>query len=107
MRSTSCGSINASASSLPQTRWPSGRSARDCADRPLGHRVCGRLEAEALMDPQLVDRIYECAFVPELWPSVLDDLARIADARGGFLFAANKEVLNWTCLLYTSPSPRD
>jgi DNA-binding CsgD family transcriptional regulator len=48
------------------------------------------------MDPQLVDRIYECAFVPELWPSVLDELAKIADARGGFLFAANREVLNWT-----------
>jgi DNA-binding CsgD family transcriptional regulator len=48
------------------------------------------------MDWELIDRIYECAFVPELWPGVLDDLAKIADARGGFWFAANKEVLNWT-----------
>jgi DNA-binding CsgD family transcriptional regulator len=48
------------------------------------------------MTSQLIDRIYECAFVPELWPSVLDELAKIAEARGGFLFAANKEVRNWT-----------
>jgi hypothetical protein len=48
------------------------------------------------MDPEFVDRIYECAFVPELWPGVLEELARIADARGGFLFAANQEVRNWT-----------
>jgi DNA-binding CsgD family transcriptional regulator len=48
------------------------------------------------MDQQLIDRIYECSFLPELWPDVLDQLAQIADARGGFLFAANKEVLNWT-----------
>jgi DNA-binding CsgD family transcriptional regulator len=48
------------------------------------------------MERELIDRIYECAFVPELWPGVLDELAKIAGARGGFLFAANKEVLNWT-----------
>jgi DNA-binding CsgD family transcriptional regulator len=48
------------------------------------------------MDQHLIDRIYECAFVPELWPGVLDELAKIAGARGGILFAANKEVLNWT-----------
>ena len=48
------------------------------------------------MEQELIDRIYECAFVPELWPGVLDELAKIADARGGFMFAANKEVLNWT-----------
>lgn len=48
------------------------------------------------MEQELVDRIYECAFVPELWPGVLDELAKIANARGGFLLAANQEVLNWT-----------
>jgi DNA-binding CsgD family transcriptional regulator len=47
------------------------------------------------MDPELVDRIYECAFVPELWPGVLDEIARIANAGGGLLFAANQEVRNW------------
>jgi DNA-binding CsgD family transcriptional regulator len=48
------------------------------------------------MDSDLVDRIYECAFAPEFWPGVLDELAKIADARGGFFFTANKQVLNWT-----------
>ena len=48
------------------------------------------------MDQQLIDRIYECSVAPELWPSVLDELAQIAGARGGVLFAANTEVVNWT-----------
>jgi thioredoxin reductase (NADPH) len=37
------------------------------------------------MDPQLIDRIYECSFVPELWPA--DDVRhnsvkRVASAVG-------------------------
>ena len=51
------------------------------------------------MDEQLIDRIYECSFATEFWPGVLDELAQIADARGGVLLAANlgqKGVLNWT-----------
>jgi DNA-binding CsgD family transcriptional regulator len=44
----------------------------------------------------LVDRIYECAFGPENWPGVFDELAKIANARGGFLLAANRKVINWT-----------
>ena len=48
------------------------------------------------MDPQLIDHIYECSVAPELWPGVLDELAQIADARGGVLFVANTEVVNWT-----------
>jgi hypothetical protein len=48
------------------------------------------------MEQELIDRIYECAFIPELWLGVLDELAKIAGARGGFLFAANKEVQKWT-----------
>ncbi|WOJ91654.1 hypothetical protein RZS28_19565 (plasmid) [Methylocapsa polymorpha] len=48
------------------------------------------------MDQRLIDRIYECAFAPGLWPGVLDELAQIADARGGLLFAANTKVVNWT-----------
>jgi DNA-binding CsgD family transcriptional regulator len=47
------------------------------------------------LDLTLIDRIYECAFAPELWPGVLDDLAKIADARGGFLFTANGDVRSW------------
>jgi len=48
------------------------------------------------MTADLIDRIYECAFVPELWPGVLDDLAAIADGEGGLLFAGRDRVLNWT-----------
>ena len=47
------------------------------------------------MPEDLIDRIYECSVVPELWPSVLDELAGITDSRGGLLFSARK-VLYWT-----------
>ena len=47
------------------------------------------------MDEQLIDRIYECAFGPECWPGVLDELARMADARGGYLLTANTGIQNW------------
>jgi DNA-binding CsgD family transcriptional regulator len=45
---------------------------------------------------ELIDRIYECAFVPELWPDVLDGLAQLSDSHGGLLFSARDRVLNWT-----------
>ena len=50
------------------------------------------------MTPDLIDRIYECALIPELWPQVLSEVAAIASARGGLLFAANPEagILRWT-----------
>ena len=48
------------------------------------------------MKNELIDRIYECSFVPELWPGVLDDLAKLVDASGGLLFAGRDRVLNWT-----------
>jgi hypothetical protein len=41
------------------------------------------------MTDDLIDRIYESSFVPELWPGILDALCDIADARGGVLFAAH------------------
>jgi len=44
----------------------------------------------------LIDRIYECAFVPDLWPAVLDELAELTDSRGGLLFSARDRVLKWT-----------
>ena len=47
------------------------------------------------MQEQLIDRIYECSVVPELWPDVLDELALITDSIGGMLFSARKAV-NWT-----------
>lgn len=48
------------------------------------------------MKTELIDRIYECSFVSELWPEVLDELAHLADASGGLLFAVRDKVLNWT-----------
>ena len=45
---------------------------------------------------ELIDRIYECAVVPELWPDVLDGLAELTDFRGGLLFSARDRVLKWT-----------
>lgn len=47
------------------------------------------------MQEKLIDRIYECSVVPELWPDVLDELAQITDSIGGMLFSARKAV-NWT-----------
>jgi DNA-binding CsgD family transcriptional regulator len=55
------------------------------------------------MDPELVDRIYESSFVPELWPDVLDELGRIAEARGATLFITKADVKYWT----TSPQNRE
>ena len=48
------------------------------------------------MKTELIDRIYECAVVPELWPDVLDGLAELTDSRGGLLFSARDRVLQWT-----------
>jgi DNA-binding CsgD family transcriptional regulator len=47
------------------------------------------------MDPSLIDRLYECAFVPEQWPSALEGLAEIATARTGFLYVSKGEVHRW------------
>jgi hypothetical protein len=44
------------------------------------------------MDPELVDRIYECAFMPDPWASALDELAAIATARTGFLYVSRGEI---------------
>jgi DNA-binding CsgD family transcriptional regulator len=49
----------------------------------------------AYMQDDLIDRIYECSFVPELWPQVLDELAQLAHARGGQLFAVRDKVMSW------------
>jgi len=48
------------------------------------------------MDPELVDRIYECSLVPELWPGALDELGRIVEGTGGTLFISKAELHFWT-----------
>lgn len=57
---------------------------------------CDPLVLGGGVDQQLIDHIYECAFFPGEWPSVLDALSQIADARGGCLLTAHTSVLNWT-----------
>jgi len=47
------------------------------------------------MDPALIDKIYECSFVPELWPDVLGELARIAESPGGSLVIAKAGAQYW------------
>src|SRR5262245_45961555 len=37
----------------------------------------------------IIDDIYEAAMLPELWPVVLDRLAKAANAAGGVLFAVD------------------
>lgn len=36
-------------------------------------------------DAELIERLYEAPFQPDLWQSILTDLARLADAEGGLL----------------------
>ena len=47
------------------------------------------------MNPELIDRIYESSLVPELWRAVLDELAKIAGARTGWLCVSNAKVQYW------------
>ena len=56
-------------------------------------RICA---PGAKVEPELIDRIYECSFVPELWPGVLDALAGLIEARGGSLFVSNGASTYWS-----------
>jgi hypothetical protein len=58
----------------------------------VGWRPAGSDSERGWMDPQLVDRIYECAFMSDQWPSALGELAAIATARTGFLFVSKGEI---------------
>ena len=44
----------------------------------------------------LVDRIYECAFVPENWPSVLGHASKLSDSAGAAMFVTTPAVAAWT-----------
>src|SRR5271165_7324688 len=71
------------------------------------HSVIARVErpkGKRSMDySELVDRIYESSFVPELWPGVLNDLGLIAEATGGSLFISKARLQYWTA----SPENRE
>jgi DNA-binding CsgD family transcriptional regulator len=55
------------------------------------------------MDPLLIDRIYECAFVPEQWPDTLDALSQMSEGAGGSLYIFGKDAT----MLTASPSARE
>ena len=44
---------------------------------------------------RLIDRIYECAFVPDLWTEILWELAHLGGALSGWLCITNGQVLGW------------
>lgn len=51
------------------------------------------------MDPNqaLVEKIYEAAFVPEMWPGLLQDIADMVDSVGGTVFVTDlTRVPRWT-----------
>lgn len=51
----------------------------------------------ALSTPiELEQKIYEAAFVPELWPGVLDELGQMAGALGAVAFGVVDATANWT-----------
>ena len=45
---------------------------------------------------RLVDRIYECAFVPDLWPEILAELVHLGGAMSGWLCISNGNVVRWS-----------
>ncbi len=56
------------------------------------------------MGRDLIDKIYETAFVPELWPGVLGELAQIAEGRSTTLFVTKPDVPNYVEHYATSSS---
>lgn len=49
------------------------------------------MEIPSRFDDGLIDRIYEAAVIPELWPDVLDRLSAFADCYGGTFFAVDAQ----------------
>jgi hypothetical protein len=43
----------------------------------------------------LIDRIYECAFVPDLWPEILAKLVQLDGGLSGWLCISNGNVVRW------------
>lgn len=48
------------------------------------------------MNTELIDRIYEASFVPELWPNLLDEMAHLTEGKGGLLLTVRDKMLSWT-----------
>src|SRR6201996_3562388 len=45
---------------------------------------------------RLVDRIYECAFMPDIWPEILAELSQLGGALSGWLCISNGTVVRWS-----------
>jgi DNA-binding CsgD family transcriptional regulator len=52
------------------------------------------------VDPELIDRIYECSLVPELWPKVLGEVGRMSETAVS-LFITNEGLISWTASRYS------
>lgn len=52
---------------------------------------------------ELIDKIYEAAALPQLWPDVLETLAALGDGKGALLFAGNSAGVRWIA----TPTLRD
>lgn len=48
------------------------------------------------MKNDIIDRIYEASFVPDLWPAVLSDVADLTASKGGLLLSTREKTLSWT-----------
>lgn len=46
-------------------------------------------------DADLIDKIYEAAVIPDMWPSLLHEISQIPEAVGGILFATNFQQTKW------------
>jgi DNA-binding CsgD family transcriptional regulator len=75
------GAGNAMGSSKPKEAVASGPRLEHT--RPGSFRMAG-LGRDGPPPPEIIDRIYECAVLPEGWPALLGELADIAGARTGF-----------------------
>ena len=64
-----------------------GLNGRSTTTLPLAH---GRGMTNSI-DGKLIDQIYEAAVIPELWPNVLEKLAKIAKCYGGTLFSVDAQ----------------
>jgi DNA-binding CsgD family transcriptional regulator len=52
----------------------------------------------------LVERIYEAAFIPDVWPAVLDELSALTDSAGGAVLAlAARQAPRWAASAVVAP----
>lgn len=63
----------------------------------------GGLVTDRTAESELIDRIYECGFVPELWPQVLRDASKISESAGASMFVTNPDIMAWTASKNSRP----